>query len=51
MKHDEEELLKIIKKVQDYELFLQDAYEEINKYTNLERVDWLIFMIRMKFGD
>lgn len=39
---NEEELLKIIKKVQDYELFLQDAYEEINKYTNLERVDWLI---------
>lgn len=39
---NEEELLKIIKKVQDYELFLQVAYEEISKYTNLERIDWLI---------
>lgn len=39
---DEKELLKIISKVNDYELFLKNAYIEISKYTNLERIDWLI---------
>lgn len=39
---EEDELLKVIKKVDDYELFLKLAYEEISKYTNLERIDWLI---------
>ncbi len=39
---NEEKLLPIIKKVDDYELFLKQAYLEISKYTNLERVDWLI---------
>lgn len=39
---NDEKLIKIIKKVDDYELFLMEAYEEIRKYTNLERVDWLI---------
>ena len=39
---NEDELLKIIRKVDEYELFLQLAYKEINKYTNLERIDWLI---------
>ena len=39
---EEDELLKIINKVLEYELFLKEAYEEISKYTNLERVDWLI---------
>lgn len=39
---DEEKILQIISKINDYENFLKTAYEEINKYTNLERVDWLI---------
>lgn len=39
---DEERLVKIISKVSDYEYFLNLAYEEISKYTNLEKVDWLI---------
>lgn len=39
---DEKELLKIINKVNDYELFLKYAYEEISKYTKLERIDWII---------
>ncbi len=38
----EEKLLPIINKVNDYELFLKQAYYEINKYTNLERIDWLL---------
>lgn len=39
---NENELLKVINKVDDYEIFLKDAYEEISKYTKLERVDWII---------
>ena len=39
---DEERLVTIISKVQDYEFFLKKAYEEINKYTHLEKIDWLI---------
>ncbi len=39
---NEEELIPIINKVSDYELFLKKAYLEISKYTNLERVDWLL---------
>ncbi len=39
---DEEKLLPVIKKVDDYELFLKKAYEEISMYTNLERIDWLL---------
>ena len=39
---DEEKLLNIIKKVDDYELFLKDVYFEINKYTTLDRIDWII---------
>lgn len=39
---NENELLKIINKVNEYELFLKDAYVEISKYTNLERIDWII---------
>ncbi len=39
---NENELLKIINKVNEYELFLRDAYVEISKYTNLERIDWII---------
>ena len=39
---DEEKLLPIINKVKDYEIFLKEAYYEISKYTNLERIDWLL---------
>lgn len=39
---DEEKLIPIIKKVDDYEIFLKEAYYEISKYTNLERIDWLL---------
>ena len=39
---DEEKLLPIIKKVNEYENFLYEAYMEISKYTSLERIDWLI---------
>lgn len=39
---DEERLVKIISKVIDYENFLNKAYEEISKYTNLEKINWLI---------
>ena len=39
---DEERLIPIINKVDDYELFLKQAYLEISKYTNLERIDWLL---------
>ncbi|MBQ7031538.1 MAG: hypothetical protein IJN13_04100 [Bacilli bacterium] len=39
---DEERLVKIISKVNDYENFLKKAYEEISKYTNLEKINWLI---------
>lgn len=39
---DEEKLIPIIKKVDEYEEFLKKAYIEISKYTNLERIDWII---------
>lgn len=39
---DEEKLIPIINKVGDYEMFLKEAYYEISKYTNLERIDWLL---------
>ncbi len=39
---DEERLLPIIKKVNEYEDFLKKAYTEISKYTNLEKIDWLL---------
>ena len=38
----EDELIKVIKKVQDYELFLKKAYLEISKYANIEKIDWII---------
>lgn len=41
-KGNENDLLKIIKRVDDYELFLKDAYLEISKYTNLEHIDWIL---------
>ena len=39
---DEEALIPIINKINDYELFLKEAYYEISKYTNLERIDWIL---------
>ncbi len=38
----EERLMPILDKVNEYEEFLKNAYYEISKYTNLERIDWLI---------
>lgn len=39
---DEENLLPIVNKVNEYEIFLKNAYEEISKYTNLEHIDWIM---------
>ena len=39
---DDDVLLKIISRVNDYENFLILSHEEINKYTKLEKIDWLI---------
>ena len=39
---DEEKIIKIIKKVDEYEKFLKQAYEEISKCTELEKIDWII---------
>lgn len=39
---DENELLKIIDKVNEYEDFLMKAYQEISKYTVLDKINWLI---------
>ena len=39
---DEEQLIKIIDKVDEYEIFLKKAYFEISKYTTLEHIDWLL---------
>ena len=39
---DEEKLLPVINKVNEYELFLKNAYVAISQYTNLEKIDWLL---------
>ena len=39
---DEETLIPIINKANDYELFLKDMYKIISKYAPIERVDWLL---------
>ena len=39
----EDDLVKIISKSQEYELFLKKAYLEISKYAKIDRVDWLIY--------
>jgi len=39
---DEEKLIPIINKVNEYEMFLKNAYDELSKYTNLERIDWIL---------
>lgn len=38
----EEELVKIIKKSKEYELFLKNAYFEISKYAKIDKIEWLI---------
>ena len=38
----EEELLKVIKKNNDYETFIKKAYLEITKYAKIDKIDWLI---------
>lgn len=39
---EEEKLIPIISKVNEYEEFLKKAYQLISKYTSLERIDWLL---------
>ena len=41
-KVEEKELLKIISKVDDYEIFLKQSYLLINRYTQLEGIDWIM---------
>ena len=38
----EEDLIKIIEQVEEYEKFLKKAYFEISKYAQLYKIDWLI---------
>ena len=44
MNHDEseEKLISIIAKVNDFELFLKEAYLEISKYASIDKINWLI---------
>ena len=39
---NEEKLIPVIKKIDEYEEFLKNAYLEISQYTNLERINWLL---------
>lgn len=39
---DEEVLVKIIKKCNDYEIFLKKAYLEISRYAKIDKIDWII---------
>lgn len=39
---DEEVLVKIIKRCNDYEIFLKKAYLEISKYAKIDKIDWII---------
>ena len=41
-KIDEDNLLRIVNKVNLYEQFLKKAYLEISKYANIEKIDWII---------
>mgnify|MGYP006990354650 CR=1 FL=1 len=36
---DEEELISVIEKSTNYEIFLADAFQEISKYAPIERVE------------
>ena len=42
-KRSEEDLIKIINEVDNYELFIKKVYFEISKHTKLEKIDWLIY--------
>lgn len=39
---DENKIIAIVNKINDYEIFLKEAYFEISKYVKLERIDWII---------
>ena len=39
---EEEALIPIIEKSEDYEIFLKEAYLEISRYAPIERVEWLL---------
>lgn len=39
---NEEELVKIVKRSNDYEKFLKKTYLEISKYVRLDKTDWII---------
>ncbi len=41
-KEEEEKLVPIIEKAQDYEIFLKEAYLEIRKYGNIEVIEWIM---------
>ena len=41
-KKDEDDLISVIDKVDDYEIFLKDAYYEISKYAPIDRIEWLL---------
>lgn len=38
---DQQEMLNIISKSQDYEMFLRKAYLEISKYAKIDKIPWL----------
>ena len=38
---NQDQLIDIIKRVDEYELFLKKAYREISKYASIEKIDWL----------
>lgn len=41
-KADEDNLLKVVNKVNEYEQFLKKAYLELSKYANIEKIEWII---------
>ena len=41
-KKDEDDLISVIDKVDDYEIFLKEAYYEISKYAPIDRIEWLL---------
>ena len=40
--YSEDKLLDIIKKVDEYELFLKNVYYHIQKYSPIEGIEWII---------
>ncbi len=41
-KMEEKELLKVINKVDEYELFLKNIFIEISKYAPIEKIEWIM---------